>query len=131
MAAGAPSRMRLTAIIAGCLLLALLAAELGARIVQGERLLYRADPDIEYLPLPDQAVVQRGVEMRTNSWGMRSGAVGAEKPGDAFRVLVIGDSVVFGHNTVAHDELATTALSSSSPSVNERPSSGKLSAIGL
>ena len=111
MAAGAPSRMRLTAIIAGCLLPALLAAELGARIVLGERLLYRADPEIEYLPLPDQAVLQRGVSMRTNAWGMRSGAVGAEKPGDAFRVLVIGDSVVFGHNTTAHDELATTALS--------------------
>ena len=111
MAAGAPSRMRLTAIIAGCLLLALLAAELGARIVLGERLLYRADPDIEYLPLPDQAVLQRGVSMQTNAWGMRSGAVRAERPGDAFRVLVIGDSVVFGHNTTAHDELATTALS--------------------
>jgi hypothetical protein len=120
VAAATPSRIRVAAIVAGCLVLALLAAELGARIVLGERLLYRADPEIEYLPLPNQAVVQRGVAMHTNAWGMRSGAVETEKPHDAFRVLVIGDSIVFGHTNIPHDELATTTLSAMRTSDGKR-----------
>lgn len=89
----------------------ILLGELVFRIAAGERLLYRADPEIEYLPLPDQRVNSRGVDIRTNAWGMRSAPVSASKAGNAIRVLVIGDSVVFGHTNISHDDLATTRLS--------------------
>ncbi len=92
-----------TAIILG-------AAELSARLIAGERLLYRADPAIEYLPKPNQSVVQRGVRFETNERGMRSPAI-AERGEDVFRVLVLGDSVVFGHTNINQADLATSLLS--------------------
>jgi len=87
-------------------------AEATARVLGSERLLYRADPEIEYLPQPNQAVFQRNIDMRTNAWGMRSDALDAVRPPDVFRVMVIGDSVVFGHSNIPHAALATSQLSS-------------------
>jgi len=86
-------------------------AEATLRILQGDRLLYRADPEIEYLPAPNQAVLVDGVDVRTNALGMRSDPAEPEKPPGVFRVLVIGDSIVFGHTNTAHANLATSLLS--------------------
>ncbi len=86
-------------------------AEISLRVIAGERLLYHADAEIEYLPQPDQWVVKQGIEFRTNAWGMRSDDVPEVKPADSFRVLVLGDSVLFGHTNISHDDLATTQLS--------------------
>lgn len=96
--------------VAGLLAIAAI-GEIALRIRQGDHLLYHADPEIEYLPQPDQTVMQGGVDMRTNAWGMRSASVDAHKPEGVFRVLVLGDSIVFGHTNIAHDDLATTLLS--------------------
>ena len=82
-----------------------------AHVLGSERLLYRADPEIEYLPQPNQAVVVRNIDMRTNAWGMRSDPVEAVRPADAFRVMVIGDSVVFGFTNTRQASLATSRLS--------------------
>ena len=95
----------------GALVVLLVAAEIAFRLTAGERLLYRADPAMEYAPQPDQSVVQRGVSFETNAWGMRSPAVLRDKPEGAFRVLVLGDSVVFGHTNINQADLATTRLS--------------------
>ncbi len=89
----------------------LIAAEVALRTLGSERLIYRADPEIEYLPLPNQAVFQNAIDMRTNAWGMRSDPVQEMKPAGTLRVLVLGDSIVFGHTNIAHASLATTRLS--------------------
>lgn len=98
-----------TAIVA--LLGAAIVAEATLRVFGGDRLLYVADPEIEYLPAPNQAVIQQGLDMRTNAWGMRSDPTSEAKPADVFRVLVIGDSIVFGHTNIAHADLATNIVS--------------------
>ncbi len=110
--AGRPAKTwQLAAAGASAVLALVIVAEVSLRVLGGDRLLYRADPKIEYLPAPDQSVLQQGLEFRTNAWGMRSDAVTEAKPDDVFRVLVIGDSIVFGHTNIAHADLATTALS--------------------
>jgi len=86
------------------------AAEIAFRLIAGQRLLYRTDPAIEYLPKPDQSVVQRGVRFETNALGMRSPPPSLDI-GAVFRVLVLGDSVVFGHTNINQADLATTRLS--------------------
>ena len=102
---------RLAGLTIGALVVLLAAAEIAFRLFAGARLLYRTDPAIEYAPKPDQSVVQRGVRFETNGWGMRSPSTSGEKPEGAFRVLVLGDSVVFGHTNIDQADLATTRLS--------------------
>jgi hypothetical protein len=85
-------------------------AEVAFRLIAGERLLYRPHPEIEYLPQPGQSVVQRGARIETNAWGMRGPPVEREKPDGVFRLLVLGDSVVFGHTNIGQPHLATTLL---------------------
>jgi hypothetical protein len=114
--------------IAAGLVLLVLTAEVAFRVIAGEKLLYRADPEIEYLPQPNQAVHQRGIDMRTNAWGMRSAAIAAEKPADTFRVLVVGDSVVFGYTNIHHEALATTLLSEATLKDGRKPETLNISA---
>lgn len=103
--------VRFAGLALGVIAILTVSAEVAFRLTAGERLLYRADPAIEYTPRPDQSVLQRGVRFETNEWGMRSPAVSREKPESVFRVLVLGDSVVFGHTNINQAELATTRLS--------------------
>jgi hypothetical protein len=103
--------VRLAGLTIGVLAILLVTAEFAFRLTAGQRLLYSPHPTIEYLPKPDQSVVQRGVRFETNEWGMRSPAAAREKPNGAFRILILGDSVVFGHTNINHADLATTLLS--------------------
>ena len=102
--------VRFAGLIVGGLFVLLITTEIAFRLYAGERLLYRADPAIEYLPQPDQSVVQRGVHIETNALGMRSSPP-SQDPDSVFRVLVLGDSVVFGHTNINQADLATTILS--------------------
>jgi hypothetical protein len=95
----------------GALVVLFAVSEIGFRLLAGERLLYRAEEAIEYLPKPNQSVVQRGVRFETNEWGMRSSRIPRDKLNGFFRVLILGDSVVFGHTNVNQADLATTLLS--------------------
>ena len=111
MAGGLSRTSKIVAMaLAGVIGLGIL-AEATAHILGSERLLYQADPEIEYLPQPNQAVVVRNVDMRTNAWGMRSDPVEAVRPADVFRAMVIGDSVVFGFTNIGQADLATSRLS--------------------
>lgn len=107
---GRPALWQIAATFTAALVGSAIVAEATLRLFGGERLLYRADPEIEYLPAPDQAVVQGGLEVRTNQWGMRSDEIDPEKTPGSLRLMVIGDSVVFGHTNIGHMDLATTRL---------------------
>ncbi len=98
---------------AACLLGLLVVSEIAFRLLVGQRLLYRIDPEIEYLPLPNQSVRQGDVLFETNAMGMRSPAVAEQKSAEVFRVLVLGDSIAFGHTNISQPDLATTHLNGS------------------
>ena len=62
----------------------------------GNPIVYRVDPRVGYYPAPDQDVHRYGGEIHINAFGMRSRDVTAEKPADTFRILMLGDSTLYG-----------------------------------
>lgn len=84
----------------------LLAAELTARhgMGLGDPLLFDADPEMEYVYRPNQEVRRFSRSVRINEFSMRGPQVPASKePPEAWRVLLLGDSIVFG-TTLLDDE---------------------------
>lgn len=77
----------------------------------GHPLVMLADPDLEYVAAPNQRIVRRGNRIETNALGMRSSGFSAERSSpEEFRVLVLGDSVMFGGAQTDQAELATERL---------------------
>jgi hypothetical protein len=112
------------ALWAVCLVLgAAVAGELGSRYIigLGDPPLFKLDPEIEYLLVPNQKCRRFGHEFDVNEWSMRSPSMPEHKPAGEFRVLVIGDSLVNGGGRIDQSELATTRLSKGKPP----PSDGK------
>lgn len=102
-------------IAAGILLLffALIAVEvwLRRRYGLGDPPLYMKDREIEYLMQPSRRYRRKGRIMRINQWCMRSDEFEKSKASaDERRVLVLGDSVVFGGQGVDQALIATSLL---------------------
>jgi len=74
----------------------------------GHPLLYVADPEIGYYPQPNAHLGRYGGRMETNEWGMRSPPVTKEKPAGTFRILMLGDSTLFGGSYMDQDDLYST-----------------------
>ncbi|MEM6532622.1 MAG: hypothetical protein AAF654_08355 [Myxococcota bacterium] len=87
----------------------LLVIEIIVRVFVGFPHLYVEHPTAEYLPLPASSATYFGVEYTLNDWGMRSGPIEREKPDGVYRVLVLGDEVMFGPG-VEQEDLPTRAL---------------------
>jgi hypothetical protein len=58
------------------------------------------DPEVGRVLRPDMTVDFKGVEVRTNSHGMREDAYDIAKPEGVVRVVLLGDSYVFGQGTL-------------------------------
>jgi lysophospholipase L1-like esterase len=96
---------------------ALLAATVGVCVVAGEVVLrargfgrplaHEYDEALFWKMSPGQLAFTPfyRVSYRTNSRGLRDGEISAKAPG-AYRVLLLGDSVVFGHGVPVEDTLA-------------------------
>lgn len=85
--------------VALVLLGALLAGELVARSCfgLGKPLLYQVDSEMEYLPKPNQELRRFGNRIHINRWSQRSEEITQYKTDpNELRVLLIGDSIVFG-----------------------------------
>jgi len=63
---------------------------------ENERYHFISDPVLHHKGLPHVTRHVRGAELRTNSLGLRGGDYPAEKDGDTFRILMVGDSVIEG-----------------------------------
>ena len=50
------------------------------------------DPRVGHEHLPNQKVVLMGVELTTNSWGLRDDEIPLKKPSNTYRIGIIGDS---------------------------------------
>lgn len=62
----------------------------------GNPLTYIADETIGYLLAPNQSTKRFGNRIEINQYSMRSGATTKERPADAVRILLLGDSVANG-----------------------------------
>lgn len=62
----------------------------------GRPILYTQDPVVGYYPAPNQSVRRGGSTVRINALGMRGPEVSLEKPAGTFRILLLGDSTLYG-----------------------------------
>jgi hypothetical protein len=89
----------------------LLGSELVARYILGlgHTVVYRADPQYEYIYKQNQNIKRFGKIVLTNEYSMRSLPLAKNEK----RVLLFGDSVLNGGSLTDHGELATTLLEKS------------------
>ncbi len=88
------------------LIVVVLAAELTLRAMGfGHPLLYVNDPQVGYYPAPNQNVTRYGGRVITNRFGMRAPDYSRNKPAGTLRILMIGDSTLYGGSYIAQDEL--------------------------
>ena len=93
--------------ILSCAILALIATEVILRLAfgLGNPVLLQADPDIGYRFRPHQEVFRFGKKAEYNQYSQRSELVKANKPQGTLRILMTGDSVLNGGNSI--DQMQT------------------------
>jgi len=77
------------------------------RLGLGTPPLYVADPLTEYRLRPNQALRRFGNRIEVNAWSMRAAPLSPTRPAAARRVLVFGDSVVWGGAVLDQSLIAT------------------------
>jgi hypothetical protein len=76
----------------------------------GNPIVYRIDPRIGYYPAPHQDVHRYGGNIHINDFGMRSRDVSAAKPAGTYRILMLGDSTLYGGSYIDQNQLYATRL---------------------
>jgi hypothetical protein len=76
----------------------------------GNPIVYRVDPHVGYYPAPNQNVHRYGGEIHINAFGMRSRNITAEKPAGTFRILMLGDSTLYGGSYIDQDQTYCSQL---------------------
>ncbi|MDC1287715.1 hypothetical protein N8198_07505 [Gammaproteobacteria bacterium] len=83
------------------LLFLLITFELGARLLGlGDPPIVELDAKIEYMLVPNQEYRRFGNSIRVNDYRMRSAPFELEKRSDEIRVILFGDSVVYGNHHI-------------------------------
>jgi hypothetical protein len=104
------SRLKLVAFITAAVFIA---AELFCRLVigLGHPPLYRVDEKMEYLLQPSKTYYRFHKRFAVNRYGMRADDFPSQKSGPSeLRVLVVGDSIVYGGVRIDQSEIATEIL---------------------
>ena len=98
-------------------LIAILACFIAAELVSrfalglGDPPLFKLDPEIEYLALPDRDYSRFGNDISYNAYSMRADQFPQMKSSsEELRIIVIGDSVINGGSRIDQRELATELL---------------------
>lgn len=76
----------------------------------GDPVLYVNDPTVGYRPAPDQRTTRRGNLIEINHFGMRSAPITREKPAGTFRILMLGDSTLYGGAYIDQDAIFANRL---------------------
>lgn len=76
----------------------------------GAPVLYVNDPVVGYYPAPNQTATRRGNRIQINGLGMRSTEVAKAKPAGTFRILMLGDSTLYGGAYVDQDAIYANRL---------------------
>lgn len=75
----------------------LIVAEVGLRLFgYGDPILYVNDPVVGYYPKPIQDMTRNGKRIAINAQSMRSVPIDAKKAPGVFRILMLGDSTLYG-----------------------------------
>lgn len=90
--------------------------------------LYRADPYVGYYPSPGQKLDRYGGRVFTNNFGMRAPDFAEDKPAGTFRILMLGDSTLWGGSYVDQDELYARILDKK---LAERASGQKVEVLNM
>lgn len=85
----------------------------------GDPIVYRVDPLVGYYPAPNQDVHRYGGRIHINAFGMRSRNVTASKPERTFRILMLGDSTLYGGSYIDQRQMYATRLEAL---LNQNPS---------
>ncbi len=89
-----------------CVLLIMLAEVLLRFLGVGHPILYVDDPMAGYYPGPNQRVYRYSDKLvATNQFGMRAPSYPEAKPKGCFRILMLGDSTLWGGSYVNQDEI--------------------------
>ncbi len=96
----------------GVLAILLIAAEIALRVVLGlgHPLLMEPNPVYGYMPAPNQDLRRFFSHIHINSYGMRSDDIEANRPPRKKRILLVGDSVLFGTTYLDQAAIFTTLL---------------------
>jgi hypothetical protein len=95
----------------------------------GEAVLYVSDPAVGYYTAPNQKLGRYGGRVETNKFGMRAPAYSVEKPAGTFRILMLGDSTLYGGSYVDQDGLYARLLEKK---LNELPGlPGKIEVLNM
>jgi hypothetical protein len=102
-----PAPTRGGGVIAAISLVALLVtAEIVLRTLGfGSTILYQPDNLAGYFPAPNQEEHRYGGKIITNSHGMRAPEFAAEKPAGTLRILMLGDSTLYGGSYIDQNKL--------------------------
>jgi hypothetical protein len=76
----------------------------------GHPVLYATDALVGYYPSPGQDLARYGGRVSINGFGMRRPEFDRDKPRGAFRVLMLGDSTLYGGSYVDQDDLYARRL---------------------
>ena len=76
----------------------------------GNPVVYRVDPRVGYYPAPNQDVHRYGGNIHINAYGMRSRNIAAEKPAGTFRILMLGDSTLYGGSYLDQNQTYASRL---------------------
>ena len=76
----------------------------------GDPPLVELDPEIEYMLKPAASYKRFGNEISVNALRMRSQEMAPEKPEGAIRILIVGDSVVYGNHHIDQAETIAARL---------------------
>jgi len=92
----------------------LVSAEILLRLLgYGSPILYVQDVRAGYYPGPNQSVSRSGGLVETNRFGMRAPEIEPEKPAGVFRILMIGDSTLWGGSYIDQSELYARRVANS------------------
>ncbi|MEB3886741.1 SGNH/GDSL hydrolase family protein [Lyngbya sp. CCY1209] len=96
----------------GSAFVAIVAAEILLRFVLGlgNPVLFQADPKTGYRFKPDQNITRFFRRVQYNQYSQRSEPTTSEKPPDTFRILMTGDSILNGRNSVDQSETISEFL---------------------
>ncbi len=90
---------------------ALFAAEIFLRLMGfGHVVLYQQNPHYGYIPAPQQHVIRRGHEISINQWGMRAPEFAAKKPANVTRIIMLGDSTLWGGSYTSQERIYARQL---------------------
>jgi hypothetical protein len=115
---------------AAVFLVALVALAEGTLRTQGfgRPVTYVADPLVGYYTEPNVDLRRYGGRVHTNAFGMRSRDVAAEKPAGSFRVLLLGDSTLYGGSYIDQDDLYSSRLEAQ---INKRRLPGPVEVLAM